>query len=893
MYIKLVNLKVENESEPIGIDVKNPRFSWNIESDIRNKIQESYQILVSSSKSDLEEDASDMWNSDIIRSSSSNNIFYKGKELESCKTYFWKIKIWVKNEKKIFHSLISKFEMGLLKSGEWKGEWLVFPLFHKSEAPIFRKEFNAKRSIEKARIYISGLGYYELSLNGKKIGNNFLDPGVTDYSKRILYSTYDITKILNKGPNVLGVMLGNGWFVSPFSQDKAPWVKPQFILQANIEYDNSSTEEIYSTNYDGWIVSTGPIISNSIYGGEIYDSRLEKKYWNTLKYDWSKNDVWVRPLITESPGGRLVSQNIEPIKILSTLKVQKINKLSNKIFVYDFGQNIAGWVRVKAKGLNNEKIILKYGETLYKNGRINQENLLKARAKDIFIFNGPSVAEYGPRFTYHGFRFVQVELSSERIDIIDIKAKVVASAVEKVGKFRSSNILLNKIYNNIVWTQIDNRHSIPTDCPQRSERLGWMNDATARAEGEIYNFDMSRFYRKWFLDIIDAQGKTTGIIPNTAPYFWGGKPADTVCSSFVIIPWLLYKYYGDVQILNENYGKLKKWVRFLERSAIDNIINYGFIGDWCPPLKECNKNPGIYSAVSTNTPAELISTGYYYYVNYILYKIADLLGFKKDSKRYLKKSIKIAKSFNEKFFDPATSNYASGNQACNIFPLFLGIVPEENEKKLINNILENIKSKNYHLTTGNQCTKYLIEELSKRGFIEIVYKIVNQRTYPSWGYMIDNGATTIWERWELATGVGMNSHNHPMLCPISSWFYKYLGGIDIALNGENQFVIRPNFVQDLSFVETEIKTIYGKVKSFWKKKDKNIDLEIEIPFNCGGTIVIPRNYNDTDFTLIKESNHLIWSNYKKYNYSEEIGVLLDDKFINIKVGSGNYKFQLK
>ena len=658
--IEPIELKCEYSIEPLAIDVRYPRLSWQVKNNKRNNFQTAYHIMVADNIKSLDENNPNIWNSGKIKWKNIGYAKYKGKRLESDKSYFWKVKIWdSKNEESEF-SKVSKFDIGLFNSTDWKGEWLTTPQPFDSKVPVFRKELKINKTIKRARAYISGLGYYELSINGDKIGDNVLDPAWSDYSKRVYYSSYDLNNYLKTGKNVIGVMLGNGWFVSPIGRDSTPergeffgWGsmpghQPQFILQINILYSDNQREEIISKNNDGWMVSFGPITMNGIYTGEVYDARLEKSYWDTPDYDIKKDKNWFFPVIAESPGGQMVSQNIEPIKILKEIKPISLSEPEKGIYVVDLGQNISGWAKIKVQGNEGTTISLKFSEILYENGKINQENLRTARATDIYILKGKGVEEYEPRFTYHGFRYIQIEGWPGKLKLDNITGKVVASSVKKTGEFECSNDLINKIQQNTLWSLETNRHSVPTDCPQRDERMGWINDVTTRAEAEIYNYDMSRFYSKWIYDVIDAQGKETGAIPETAPYVWGAKSAEPIFNSFIIIPWLMYIHYGDDMILKNSYEPIKKWLDWLEIQADNFIIEYGVIGDWIPPAEYGIEGSAGSGAASTNTPPALMSTGYFYYSIILFLKIARALNEIADCEYYSKLANNIKNAFNNK-----------------------------------------------------------------------------------------------------------------------------------------------------------------------------------------------------------------------------------------------------
>jgi len=892
------DLLCEYRAEPLGIDTLKPRFSWRVDTTERGQFQSAYQILVASTLENIENDYGDMWDSGKVESKESTNVEYLGKKLESGETYYWKVRIWDKYGEVTSFSKVSKFEMGVLSPSDWQGEWITVPIYKPGPSPMFRKEFILDKPIKKARAYISGLGYYELRINGKKVGDYVLDPGWTDYSKRILYTIYDVGGYLKEGLNVVGIILGNGWWGNfPMGMRNLP----QVLLQMNIEFTGGDKISIVTSRDSGWLVTLeGPIVENNIYDGEVYDARLEKPGWDTPEYSKNHQEElekkWEIPLTAEPPGGVMVSQIIEPIRVIQDLKPISITEPKPNIYVYDLGQNIAGWVRLKVSGPKGSKVILKFAELLYEDGTVNQENLVGAKATDMYILKGDGVEIWEPRFTYHGFRYVQVEGFPGIPELENITGRAVRSSVERTGEFECSNTLLNQIYRNIVWTESNNLHSVPTDCPQRKERQGWLNDMTARYEEAIYNFRMANFYPKWLNDIHDEQGDKTGAITDTAPLVYGRRPADPVSSCYLLVPWALYLHYNDKRILEEHYEGMKRWTDYLSSQAKDYIISYSCWGDWASPINECITDSIGSGAVSAVTPGELMSTGYYYFNTLILSKIAHILGNYDDEQKYRGLSEKIREAFNNKFLDQAKNQYAKGSQASHIFPLFLDIVPEENKKGVIENLLKDIlEVHNGHLATGNQCTKYLLETLTDLGFVDIAYLIATQTTYPSWGYMIQNGATTVWERWELMTGPGMNSHDHPMYGSIGSWFYKGLAGIKPSEDGPGftKFIIKPNIPKDLKWVKCSLRTIKGTAISNWEKKEDSLMLEVKIPFNTEARVYIPKlNIKDKKF-VIKEGEIEIFKDGKFLNKVEGIiNGKEDNEYVIFDIGSGSYSFTL-
>lgn len=883
------NLLCEYSRNPLGIDARYPLFSWSMKHNGRGQLQTAYHIIVASNSTILSEGIGDLWDSKKTLSAVSSGVPYGGKPLVSGQCCFWKVKLWDSNGEESGYSDTATFEMGLLEPEDWKGGWMGFAGGLNGSSMLMRKEFELSKNVLKARAYISGLGYYELRLNGQKAGDHVLDPGVTDYGKRILYSTYDVTAMFNGGRNVVGIILGNGWYGVP-----------KALLQMNIEFEDGTWEEI-STKWDwgeGWYVARGPIVKNSIFDGEVYDARLERTGWDTSAYDFQKynhkNNGWITATYTESPGGRLVSQVMEPIKVVSEIEPVKAVQINENVYVYDIGQNMAGWAKIEVTGERGTTISMKYAESLYEDGTVNQENLRLAESKDVYILAGNGKEVYAPKFTYHGFRYVQLEIEGGKAEVIKLTAQVVRSSVEAIGYFDCSNQLINQIHNNVWWTEASNLQSVPTDCPQRDERMAWLNDATARAEEAVYNFDMSRFYQKWIMDIYLTQDEKTGAIADTAPYRWGFRPADPVASCYLTIPLMLYKHYGNKRLLEEHYEGLKNWVRHLENEAENFIVKRSYYGDWASPVVECQKQFEGDGAISKATPGELVSTAYFYLDAVLISKIADILGNHQDKKVYLELAGKIKDAFINNFFDSNTGNYYKGSQGSNSIALRFDLVLEDKIEQVARNLVFDIEQvHDNHLTTGNQCTKPMLEVLAEYGNVETAYKVVTQTTYPSWGFMLANGATTIWERWEKDIGNEMNSRNHPMHANVGSWFYKVLAGISVGENasGFDRIIIKPYPAGDLSFVNASLKTVKGIVEVKWKRDEKEFILHVDIPANASAKVSLPLIFGDAANIAVKEGGECIWKCGNFLNGVNGIHSGISNKnFVEFEVGSGSYCF---
>jgi alpha-L-rhamnosidase len=847
------NLRCEYLEDPIAIDVAKPRFSWMLNHSERGQVQTAYQLLVSSDP--LFEQA-DIWDSNKVASDQSLHVTYEGKPLESDGTYYWKVRYWDKQDEPSPYSQVATFDTGLFEPEDWEGEWI-------GGKNQLRKEFSFDGRVKRARAHVCGLGYYELRLNGQKVGKNVLDPGYTTYEKRVLYSSYDITSLLHEGNNALGVMLGKGWSVVRLLK-----------LQLNIELEDGNKLSVFSD--PSWKQIDGPIVQDSIYGGEVYDARLETPGWDHPGYDDSE---WTAVETGIVPKGTPSAQMIPPIKVMDTIVPLKMTNPASGIYVFDMGQNFSGWVELRVSGPRGHEVRLRHSELLYENGMINQENLRSARAEDVYILKGEGVETYQPRFTYHGFRYVELTGYPGVPHMETIRGKVVHTAVQQVGNFSCSKPILNQLQRLIIWGQKTNLHSIPTDCNQRDERMGWLGDAHLTAEQAMMNFDMGAFYTKFIRDIQDVQDNE-GAVTDTVPHIWGQRPADPAWgTAYPLLCWYMYRFYGDKSLLAAQYDGVKEYVEFLRSKAKNDLLDFSYYGDWVAIEK---------------TPGELVSSFYYYYDVIILVKIAEALGYDAEIKTYKALAEKIKTAFHKEYFDTETKNYANGTQTANLLPLYLDIVPEKEVGSVFGNLRRDILYKNNtHLTTGIIGTKYLMEVLTKFQSSNLAYELATQTSYPSWGYMIAKGATTLWELWQHKTGPSMNSHNHPMFGSVGTWLYQALVGISQTeeSSGFRNILIRPQMVRDLRYVSGSIYTPRGMVACSWTKSDRNISLDVAIPVNAQAEIHLPKSR--WEGITLKENGKQIYDGQKFL--TGEQGILMVEETENeviIRTGSGRYTFQL-
>ncbi len=680
-------------------------------------------------------------------------------------------------------------------------------------SPIIRREFNVKGKISRARAYVTGLGYYELFINGQKIGDRVLDPARTEYSKRIDYSVYDITNNLTEGRNCAGIMLGNGWWNE----------SPRFLLQMELIYANGSKQTIVSD--DSWKYSYGPILENTLYHGETYDARRQLRGWDNPGFDDAQ---WSSVELVGMSDRTLTAQTIQPIQVVETIQPKKITSPKPGVYVVDFGQNFSGWCRISVGAPVGTKITLKHSELIYPDGTVNQENLRSARATDVYVTAGVGREVYEPRFTYHGFRYVQIEGWPTALTKDAIQGRLVCTALAPRGVFSCSNDLINKIQSCSYWGMRTNYHSIPTDCPQRDERQGWTGDAQMTASALYYNFDVAPACEKFLQDIADAQGED-GSVPDTVPKVWGGQNGDPMWSAaYPVILWETYLHTGDKGLLAKHYNGVKKLIEHLRSQTNDLILQHNRYGDW----------------VSIEpTPKELISTGGFYWMTGMLADMAEALGKNEDAKTYRALKSSIAAAFNKAFYDPKTGIYGNGSQFSIAMPLALDIVPVQKRAQVLASLVDAVEVKHKgHLSTGFIGTPFLLDALVKHGRADLAYKIVSQPTYPGWGYMIENGATTVWELWHLATGNGMNSHNHPAFGFVSSWLYRNLAGLcpEAAGAGWSRFTVKPYVLGDLKWAKASINTLRGEVGSQWSLIADGIELKVTVPNGSVAEVYLPK-----------------------------------------------------
>ncbi|MDX9974395.1 MAG: family 78 glycoside hydrolase catalytic domain, partial [FCB group bacterium] len=657
----------------------------------------------------------------------------------------------------------------------------------------------------------SGLHYYELYVNGQRAGDRVMDPGNTLFAKRALYSTYDVTELHQEGAKAVGMTVGHGWW----RKTPAAW------LHQRNEYEDGSVGHIVTD--DSGKVGTGPVVFDSLYHGETYDARLEVPDWNAPGFD---DSAWKAVKLLENPPAALSAQVMPPIRVTASRKPVAITKRPEGSFIVDFGQNLTGWLRLKVQAPAGTEIAMRTAELLHEDGSLNPENLRSARSTDRYIAKGKDVETYEPRFTQHGFRFVEVTGWPGELKPEDLEARVVHTDLDRIGTFTSSNELFNTIYRMTMWSIVSNAMSIPTDCPQRDERMGWMGDAHLAAEAILLNYDAVTFYENWLRVIADSQSPE-GFVPDYSPAYRGeheGSPS--WAAAYPLVTWYLYRYCGDKRVVGEHYDNIARWFKTLEDKAKDSILEFNKFADWC--------------AVE-ETPGELVSSCYHYWTAQILRDFAEVLGKADDVKRYEERRAQIAAAFNGRFLNREQGFYGNGSQCSQAFPLYLGLVPDDVKPAVLTHLRKEIAEKRAgHLATGIIGTKYLYKALNNPGNVDLAYLMTLKEDYPSYGFMRARGATTLWELWEEKTGSEMNSHNHVMYGSVVDWLQGDVAGINtLPEPGYRHFTVAPLVTNDLSFAEASVETVRGPVSSSWRRLADGLELTVTIPPNATATVVAP------------------------------------------------------
>lgn len=899
----LFNLKCEQEANPLGIETLQPRFSWQIQAEGRNFEQSAWQVRVADSPDKLDTPNETIWDSGKINNDASILVPFAGSGLKSGQTYFWKVKIWDKQGNASPWSLTNRFTMGLLSEKDWgKARWIALEKDKKDEIittglhvygidkqlgkdkkvgmyrlPQFRKEFTVNKQIRQAVAYVSGLGHFDLFLNGSKVGNNFLDPGWTKYDKCALYASFDITSQVQQGPNAVGVMLGNGFFNIPrerYYKMITSYGAPRLLMKIQVDYTDGSTEEI-ATGPD-WKTTSSPITYSSIYGGEDYDANLLQAGWQQPGFD---DKAWSKALDTNWKTA-LLSQRATPLAVRDRIPTVRLLKTEKGGWVYDLGQNFSGILRLTLEAKGKQPVKLHPAELLNPDNSVNQ-----SASGQPFYFTytpkGEGTESWQPQFTYYGFRYVQLEgavpagqPNPEGLpEIREITGLHTCNAAPETGTFHCSNEMFNKIYNLIDWSIRSNMASVLTDCPHR-EKLGWLEVAHLMQFSIQYRYDMARLYAKKMNDMRSTQAPN-GQIATTAPElveFEGGfKDTPEWGSAFIISPWYVYKWYGDKQLIEDYYPEMQRYLDYLSSKANNHIIAYG-LGDW---FDIGPKNPGESQLTSNGVTA----TATYYYNTTIMQQIATLLGKPSDAARYKELAAQIKQAFNDTYWDKSTRKYDRNSQAANAIALYTGLTTPENQEQVFSNLIADIRGRNNALTAGDVGYRYVLRALEAGGASDVIYDMNCKYDVPGYGWQLAHGATSLTESWQA---YGFVSNNHCMLGHLMEWLFSGLGGIrqpEGSIAWKN-ILIRPEPVGDIREATASYESPYGQIQTSWKDTDRAFTLRVEVPANSSAAVCLPAGQiSESGVPLAQQASMKTIQSDKNQTV--------------VQVGSGTYLFEVQ
>ncbi len=859
------DLKCEYFVNPIGIDIAKPRLSWKLQDSRRGAKQTAYEIEVTSS---------DKWSSGKINSDQSIQVVYGGPALKSRTRYQWRVRIWDQDGKESAWSEPAFFETGFFDQSEWKGQWIGSPElggpYSSPPVPYVRKAFDVSKPIARARLYVTALGIYEIEVNGKKVSHDNFLPGRTEYQFRVNYQVYELESFLANGQNVIGAILGDGWYCGHIHSDPRMYYgdRPRIMAQVMIDYTDGSSETILTDS--SWKTGTGPIRSSDILMGEDYDARREIEGWSTPTFDDSK---WFGVATFADPGLKISFKRAPNVRTTQEIKPIAPPTISanKRRWLYDLGQNMVGHVKLKLKDQKpGQTIDLRHVEMLDKDGKPYVTALRTARATDHYTTKGGDET-YEPRFTFHGFRYVEVRDVKGSPDDNTITGVVVHSDTKKTGTFECSDPMINQLQSNITWSQRGNFLEVPTDCPQRDERLGWTGDAQVFIRTAAFNMDVAGFFTQWLQMMSDSQpedGRISSVIPLCPSIYGEGGPA--WADAAVICPWTLYLCYGDTRILEDCYPMMSKFIQFMVNTCpgyirADEKQKWRGYGDWL--------------SQNADTPNDLIGTAFFAYSAKLMSDIAKILGKSEDSKKYETLSNEVKKAWQNRYVTP-DGNIVAQTQTAYLLALHFNLIDEKFRPTVVDSLVRNIKKRGMHLSTGFVGTPYLNDVLTDNGHIDVAYALLNQKTFPSWLFPITHGATTMWERWDGWTpekgfnDAGMNSYNHYAYGAVGDWMYRVVAGIDVdpSAPGYKKIIIAPRPGGGLTYAKATLESEYGTIKSGWKIDGDKLTLNVTIPPNTSATIRIPT----TDASSITEG-----------------GKPFGDGKTSFTVGAGEYVFGCK
>lgn len=902
--LEIVSITVNNRNEANGVNPAKFFFSWKFKAPYRNVLQEYYQVQVSGDEKFSDETI--LWDSGKTKATQSILVHYNGQSLHPGSTYYFRGKVW-DNHKNESEWVSSSFTTGLFVNKDWKGaKWIgmnqlkpenrLVPGIHlpgkeyrgkelgMHKLPLFRKHFEVKKSVKRATVFISGLGHYEMRLNGHKVGDHFLAPGWTDYDESAIYNTYDVTNMLKEGTNAVGMLLGNGFFIVPNERYRKVMTasgEPMMICSMKLEYKDGTTDWLVSD--ESWKTAPGPITFSSIYGGEDYNANLEQTGWDMPGFD---DTTWNTSQEVTCPAKQLLPETDYPLKVMESISAKSITKIKeeNSSYLYDFGQNASGVFEVALKGKKGDTVVFIPAELKTKDNRANQRATGRPHTYT-YILKGADVERWQPRFTYYGFRYLQVEgvapdstNNTDLPQIVDLKMLHTRNSSPDAGDFSCSNPLFNDINTLIQWAIKSNLASVATDCPHR-EKLGWLEQAFLMGEGIHFNYDVYGLYSKMIDDMMEAQ-TVNGLVPNIVPEYTVFDFMDGVFrdspewgSAAIIVPWLLYKWYGDVEPIQRAWPMMERYLKYLESKGENHILDFG-LGDWYDLGPE---RPGFPQL----TPRSLTATAIYYYDVQLMSEMAALVNTENEVARLSKWAQDIKVAFNNEFYNPETGVYSTGSQTALSMPLVVGLVDDAEKDKVVNKLVESIEESGYALTAGDVGFNFLVKALQNNDQGEVLFKMNARDDVPGYGYQLKKGATALTESWQALEVV---SNNHLMLGHLMEWFYAGVGGIkqtDQSV-GYKELMIEPQVVGNINEAEVAYESPYGTIKTHWKNTKEYFTLDVEIPANTSAQVVFHTN----ELARIMESGNPVTPTAGFEFLEEKNGKII------LKVGSGLYHFSM-
>jgi alpha-L-rhamnosidase len=882
--LQVKELTCEYQDNPVGIDVAVPHFSWKLVTTQRAIKQKSYEIRVGLDPNALIKGQNILWQSGVAPSEHSVHVAYGGPELTSRRRYYWQVRVSDNNNAFSGWSEVKYWEMGLLLSEDWTASWIEPAIPGDSvgrPSPVLRKDFQLKNAVRSARLYITSHGLYEAHINGQRIGDQHLTPGWTSYNKRLQYQTYDVTKILKQGSNATGVMLGDGWYRGHLAWENNRNIYGRnlgLLFQLEVEYTDGARETIASDQ--NWKCSTGPIVKAGIYYGEAYDARLEIPGWTTAGFD---DRDWKDVKVLSEGKTNLVASYAPPVRKHEVFKPIRISKNKQGETIVDFGQNLVGWIKLTVRGNPGHKVTVHHAEVLDKHGNFYTENLRAADQEIQYILKGGGDEIYEPRFSFFGFRYVRVKDYPGSLTADQIVAIALYSDMKPTGKFSTSNPLINQLQRNIQWGQKGNFVDVPTDCPQRDERLGWTGDAQAFCRTATFNMDVASFFIKWLKDL-SADQTEDGRVPFVVPNVLGENASASAgwADAATIIPWNLYLAYGDKRILEQQYESMKAWLGYVEKTSLNDLWNSGFhFGDWLfyRPLDDNDGRAAV-------TDKYLIAQCFWAHSTQLMIQTATVLEKKDDIVHYTDQLKKIKDAFMREY-STVSGRLVSGTQTAYVLALQFDMLPESLREQAAQRLAKNIESYGNHLTTGFLGTPYICEVLSRFGHEELAYTLLTQESYPSWLYPVKMGATTIWERWDgikidsTFQTPGMNSFNHYAYGAIGDWMYRNITGLSALAPGYKEIEIKPIPGGRLTQATAELVTPYGLAKSSWMIQDGRFRFDVVVPANSSAKVILPKAATKK----ITERSIDIG----KVKVIRDIAAVGPD--VSVTLGSGSYHFE--